>query len=108
MGRARAACHAGTSPNATPITLRVVPTNHEVRIEIVDEGVGMDAEFVRGRLFQPFTSTKKDGFGIGAYEARTLIRAMGGSLSVDSRPGAGTRFIITLPAAGEQPESISA
>ena len=96
------------SPNGTPITLRVVPANHEVRIEIVDEGVGMDAEFVRGRLFQPFTSTKKDGFGIGAYEARTLIRAMGGSLLVDSRPGAGTRFTITLPAAGEQPESISA
>jgi signal transduction histidine kinase len=70
-----------------------------VSIAITDKGHGMDGEFVRNRLFQPFVSTKDGGFGIGAFEARTLIVAMGGRLSVDSRPGAGTTFTIQLPAA---------
>jgi signal transduction histidine kinase len=60
----------------------------------------MDGEFVRNRLFEPFASTKPGGFGIGAFEARSLITAMGGRLSVDSRPGRGTTFTIFLPAAG--------
>ena len=59
----------------------------------------MDGDFIRNRLFQPFASTKPGGFGIGAFEARSLINAMGGRISVDSRPGAGTTFTLTLPAA---------
>jgi putative PEP-CTERM system histidine kinase len=66
---------------------------------IADKGVGMDGDFIRNRLFQPFASTKAGGFGIGAFEARSLIAAMGGRLSVDSRPGRGTTFTITLRAA---------
>ena len=67
----------------------------------------MDADFVRNRLFQPFASTKDGGFGIGAFEARSLIIAMGGRLDVDSRPGKGTPFTILLPAAEpvEEPET---
>ena len=56
-------------------------------------------DFIRNRLFEPFTSTKPGGFGIGAFEARSLITAMGGRISVDSRPGRGTSFTILLPAA---------
>ncbi len=67
------------------------------RIEIIDSGCGMDAEFVRHRLFKPFVSSKDGGFGIGALEARELIRSMGGRLDVQSRPGIGTRFTITIP-----------
>jgi signal transduction histidine kinase len=59
----------------------------------------MDSDFLRDRLFQPFSSSKPGGFGIGAFEARSLIIAMGGRLSVDSRPGHGTTFTILLPAA---------
>jgi signal transduction histidine kinase len=70
----------------------------------------MDGDFVRGQLFQPFASTKAGGFGIGAFEARSLITAMGGRISVDSRPNHGTTFTITLPAAdpAEQPQRKSA
>ena len=57
----------------------------------------MDGDFVRNRLFQPFASTKPDGFGIGSFEARSLIAAMGGRLVVDSTPGEGTNFTITSP-----------
>jgi signal transduction histidine kinase len=59
----------------------------------------MDGDFIRSRLFEPFASTKPGGFGIGAFEARSLITAMGGRLSVDSRLGRGTTFTIILPAA---------
>lgn len=68
-------------------------------IEVVDSGTGMSAEFVRSRLFRPFDSTKPGGFGIGAYEARELVRAMGGRLDVESREGLGTRFTVRLPLA---------
>jgi signal transduction histidine kinase len=68
-------------------------------IEVADTGCGMSAAFVRDELFRPFSSTKASGFGVGAYEARQLIRAMGGELSVDSREGEGTRFRIALPGA---------
>jgi signal transduction histidine kinase len=51
-------------------------------------------------LFKPFVSSKRDGFGIGAFEARELILAMGGQLDVESREGLGTRFFVRLPKAG--------
>jgi len=83
----------------SPVTVRAAQAGANVVITIADKGVGMDGDFVRNRLFQPFVSTKSGGFGIGAFEARSLITAMGGRLSVDSRPGQGTTFTILLPAA---------
>src|SRR3569623_939674 len=73
-------------------------------IEVADTGCGMDAEFIRNRLFRPFDSTKgKAGLGIGAYEAREFVRDMGGQVDVESEPGVGTTFRIklTLAASGE-------
>jgi signal transduction histidine kinase len=89
------------SSSDAPITVRVAPVGDEVRITIADHGTGMDGDFVRNRLFQPFASTKPGGFGIGSFEARSLIVAMGGRLVVDSTPGAGSEFSIFLPAADE-------
>lgn len=85
--------------SAAPVTVRVAERADGITISIADKGVGMDGDFIRNRLFQPFVSTKAGGFGIGAFEARSLVLAMGGRLSVDSRPGQGTTFTITLPAA---------
>jgi putative PEP-CTERM system histidine kinase len=81
-----------------PVTVRVGCKDGTVSIAIADKGVGMDSDFVRNRLFQPFSSSKPGGFGIGAFEARSLVTAMGGRLTVDSRPGRGTIFTILLPA----------
>jgi len=91
--------NAVDASSGTPVTVRVTADDANVTIAIADKGVGMDGDFVRNRLFQPFASTKPGGFGIGAFEARSLINAMGGQLSVDSRPGRGTTFTICLPAA---------
>ena len=87
--------------SGTPVTVKVGADEGSITVTIADKGVGMDSDFIRNRLFQPFASSKSGGFGIGAFEARSLITAMGGRISVDSRPGEGTTFTITLPAAQE-------
>ncbi len=87
------------SPPDQPVIVRADHAGDEVAITIIDQGEGMDSEFIRNRLFAPFASTKQGGFGIGAFEARSLVIAMGGRLSVDSQPGHGSSFTIHLPAA---------
>lgn len=87
------------SPEGIPVRISITSRDGEAVIEIADRGTGMSAEFIRTRLFQPFASTKEGGFGIGAFEARTLVMAMGGRLEVDSREHEGTCFTIFLPAA---------
>jgi putative PEP-CTERM system histidine kinase len=86
------------SDEGRPVTVRVDRCGDEVSIAIADKGCGMDPDFIRDKLFQPFVSTKPAGFGIGAFEARLLITSMSGRLSVDSARGRGTQFIIHLPA----------
>ncbi|WP_420705616.1 XrtA/PEP-CTERM system histidine kinase PrsK [Porphyrobacter sp. AAP60] len=83
----------------TPVFLDVVAQGINGMIDVVDSGKGMTPEFVRTGLFKPFVSSKQGGFGIGAFEARELVRAMGGRVSVESREGLGTRFSIVLPKA---------
>lgn len=79
-----------------PVVIEVAGEDTTATIQIVDSGSGMSHEFIRNGLFKPFVSSKSGGFGIGAFEARELVRAMGGSLEVDSREGLGTRFVINL------------
>jgi putative PEP-CTERM system histidine kinase len=70
-----------------------------IRILIRDSGSGMSPEFIRERLFRPFDSTKgSQSMGIGTYQARDYVRALGGQMEVASAPGCGTTFTIHLPA----------
>jgi putative PEP-CTERM system histidine kinase len=87
------------SKPSEPVTVRMDGSEKQSSIVISDEGAGMEADFVRTRLFQPFASTKTGGFGVGAFEAKSLVSAMGGRLSVESKPGEGSSFTIILPAA---------
>jgi putative PEP-CTERM system histidine kinase len=67
-------------------------------LSVTDNGSGMDAEFMRDRLFRPFDSTKgAKGMGIGAYQVREYVRSLGGDVEVQSSPGQGTRFMVSLP-----------
>jgi putative PEP-CTERM system histidine kinase len=69
-------------------------------IEIEDNGVGMDQEFVENRLFRPFETTKGNaGMGIGVYETREFIKSLNGSLFVESRLNEGTKFTVKIPLA---------
>ena len=87
------------SAGGDPVTLGVRSEGLHAAIEVIDSGSGMSPDFVRNRLFKPFVSTKPGGFGIGAFEARELVRAMQGRLDVESREGLGSRFVIRLPLA---------
>ena len=82
-----------------PVCLDVTAEGLHGTIEVIDTGCGMSPEFVRTGLFKPFVSSKPGGFGIGAFEARELVRAMGGRVAVESREGLGTRFSVVLPLA---------
>jgi putative PEP-CTERM system histidine kinase len=94
------------SPPAVPVVVRYGARGGEGVIAVEDRGSGMSAEFVRTRLFQPFASTKENGFGVGAYEAKSLVAAMGGRIEVDSREGEGSVFTLYLPLA-EAGDSLS-
>lgn len=84
----------------SPVRVTLFVEGGEACIEVRDFGRGMSPEFVRSQLFAPFVSTKPGGFGIGAFEARELVRAMRGRLDVVSGEGLGSSFTIHLPLAG--------
>jgi len=74
----------------------VLPESGAVRIVILDDGPGMDAE-LRERIFTPFFTTKPRGSGLGLPVVHRAIEAHRGVVLVDSSPGSGTRFTIILP-----------
>lgn len=85
--------------DGAPVKITCRSQGNQVAVNIIDTGIGMSDSFIAGQLFKPFESTKKSGFGIGAYEARALALSMGGNLRVNSRPGKGTVFTLLLPTA---------
>ena len=96
------------SPADEPVWLSVERRGREVEVAVLDRGRGMSADFIRHGLFVPFDSTKPGGFGIGAFEARALVAAMGGRLEVESREGEGSRFVVLLPVAEAPARRLSA
>lgn len=74
-------------------------------IDVEDNGSGMDANFIKTRLFRPFDTTKSGkGMGIGVYQTREFIRNLGGDVTVKSEPGVGTTFSISMPIHAQKPE----
>jgi signal transduction histidine kinase len=65
-------------------------------VEVADRGPGIDPQ-VRGKIFEPFVTTKRTGTGLGLAIARRVVEAHGGSLAVEDRPGGGALFRVTLP-----------
>lgn len=76
---------------------RVGATHDRIELSLTDTGIGMSAEFMRQRLFQPFESTKTTGTGLGLYESREYIHNLGGEIMVHSTPDQGTTIKINLP-----------
>ncbi len=70
-----------------------------VQIAVRDSGEGMDEETV-SKIFDPFFSSKKGGkgYGLGLFIVHNIVEEHDGTISVDSSPGHGTMFTITLPA----------
>lgn len=71
-----------------------------VNAEVRDTGPGMSAEVV-AKLFEPFFTTKgaEEGTGLGLSICRDIVNRHGGEIRVESAPGAGSAFIVSVPAA---------
>jgi PAS domain S-box-containing protein len=74
-----------------------------VRLSVVDTGCGMD-DATRQRIFEPFFTTKavNEGTGLGLSVVHGIVSNHGGSISVTTSPGQGTRFDILIPTANEE------
>jgi signal transduction histidine kinase len=66
-------------------------------LSVSDDGCGMSPIFLTRSLFRPFHSTKKNGLGIGMFQSKMIVEAHGGTIQVDSEPGRGTTFRVSLP-----------
>ena len=70
------------------------------RLEVTDNGLGIAPELQR-RIFEPFkravATGQQDGLGLGLYIVRSIVQQLGGTVNVDSRPGAGATFVVELP-----------
>ncbi|MBD2722985.1 two-component sensor histidine kinase [Hymenobacter sp. BT189] len=87
---------AGYAPTVSVATARV---NGHVEIRVTDNGTGMPTA-VQAKIFQPFFTTKPtgEGTGLGLSLSHDIIaQGHGGTLAVESQPGAGSTFIISLP-----------
>ncbi|MGD9593039.1 MAG: XrtA/PEP-CTERM system histidine kinase PrsK [Candidatus Berkiella sp.] len=98
-------CHlVENAQQATPqdgeIKLIVNLKDDRLQISIQDTGCGMDPEFIHLGLHRPFVTTKGDkGMGIGVYEAREYLHAVGGKLKVETQKGLGSVFRLEFPLA---------
>jgi two-component system cell cycle sensor histidine kinase/response regulator CckA len=74
------------------------PSQRWVQLRVSDTGVGMD-EAVKHHIFEPFFTTKgpDKGTGLGLATVFSIIQRLGGHIQVDSAPGCGTTFTLTLP-----------
>lgn len=87
------------SPADNPVKIDFGREAESAFIHVSDTGCGMSSDFVENRLFKPFDTTKKHGFGIGLYQCKQIIESHQGSISVASREGEGTRFTLRIPLA---------
>lgn len=89
------------SPEGSQIWLRTEQEGDLAAVIVADQGKGISADD-QLRIFDKFERvdpSEPGGSGLGLYISRRLARAMGGDISVDSAPGRGARFVLTLPSA---------
>jgi signal transduction histidine kinase len=72
-------------------------------VEVIDNGSGMSADFIRERLFQPFHTTKPDGVGLGLATASEIVRLHRGTIRIHSRAGGGTLVRLKFPGSARPP-----
>jgi len=84
------------TPSGEKVSIALVGT-HNGRLQVVtsDKGAGIPRENI-DKLFDPFFSTKKKGTGLGLAIVKSIIEGHGGDIDVESEPGNGTKFIVTL------------
>ena len=91
------------SPSKTEITITSVAQGHELRISVMDQGIGVDSKELKS-IFQKFYRTQRaeasgeTGSGIGLSIVEQIVKVHGGSMEVTSEVGKGSCFTMVLPA----------
>ena len=92
------------TPDGGQISLSCGERDDRVHLAVRDTGIGIASEYL-DRIFDPFVQLERrltnvvSGTGLGLAISRDLARAMGGNITVESEPGRGSTFLVTLPAA---------
>jgi signal transduction histidine kinase len=88
------------SPEGKTVRLSFVRTDGTASVVVADEGPGVDVADQQ-RIFERFerAHSREEGTGLGLAISRRLARSMGGDVTLDSAPGEGARFTLTLPRA---------
>jgi signal transduction histidine kinase len=88
-------------PEGGTLTISTNTSDNHVILSVQDNGIGM-SEKMREQIFIPFFTTKdiNEGTGLGLPVVHGIINSHGGTISVESTPGQGTRFEISLPVTG--------
>ena len=98
--------HAMHGADTRRLVVRTSRTTHGVSVEVSDTGMGIPDD-VRPRIFEPFFTTKAEGegTGLGLSVSYGIVRAHGGEITVESNPGIGSSFRVTLPIAADSATS---
>ncbi len=83
-------------PDGGKLTIAAVDCAGFVEISVTDTGVGIELD-QQHRIMEPLYSTKTRGLGLGLAIVQSILEKQGGSLSVESQPGQGSRFTVRLP-----------
>lgn len=92
------------SPANSQVWIRLAQEGSMAQVIVADQGPGL-AEDQQSRVFEKFERLGRSGdggSGLGLYISRRLARAMGGDLTVESAPGHGARFILSVPCGAEK------
>ena len=92
-------------PKGGEVVVRIASDDDSVSICVDDGGPGVP-EHVRAAIFDPFTTTKRHGTGLGLAVTKSIIEAHGGTISCMLRHEGGTRFEIVLPCTGNPSEQV--
>jgi signal transduction histidine kinase len=84
------------TPDGGRITVGTEEQDGHVRFEVRDTGPGIPAQDLP-HIFEQYWNSDRKGTGLGLFIAQSLVRAHGGRLEVDTKPGVGARFYFSLP-----------
>ncbi len=91
------ACRLDKSKPFHQVTLTAVVQDTEAVFDVLDNGTGMDRETCEKAFSLFFSSKGREGTGLGLFIANKIAKSHGGTIHIDSIPGTGTRFTVTLP-----------